>query len=558
MLYELIAHEAVSEVKRQFEILLDRITPFYQDRMRDLGPQERAVLETIALMRDRPKTPSAIAEQMRMKPAQVSSLLNRLSKAQYLRSIENPADKRSRFYAIREGFFDIWLAMNVSRGARQRLPFLVEFFAEFYPSIDDRNRKREEYRGRLASGEFDLPHASVSPTDLQEALGFLSDVGTPEEMAREKLRLAAMHVRDGDSLQAREYLHEASVLPLDGMGTWIVRRSDGEPDSDYLKEVEDLIACWDSHRDGDLEAFVDKVKALGEGLSFKSWSEAKIGFLREHLTLLPEAGDRVETRLRLGRHLMTLARWSEAEFELRTALDEAMKAANNDLCSRAMNDFSQLLQATNRLDEAEPMMRRALEIGEQSYGSEHPRVAIHLNNLGQLLKATNRLDDAEPLMRRALEIDEQSYGSDHPTVARDLNNLGQLLIATNRLDDAEPLMRHALEIDEQSYGSDHPDVAIDLNNLAGLLQATNRLDDAEPLMRRALEIDEQSYGAEHPAVARDLNNLGQLLQDTNRLDDAEPLMRRALTIFETSLGPDNPSTQTVSKNYQFLLEDMKD
>ncbi len=174
MLYELIAHEAVSEVKRQFEMLLDRITPFYQDRMRDLGPQERAVLETMALMRDEPKTPTAIAARMRVKSAQLSSLLNRLQKAHYLRAVDNPADKRSRFYTIREGFFDIWLAMNVSRGARRRLPFLVDFFAQFYPSIELRNRKREEYRRRLASGEFDAPEGTHRAEDLREGLDLLS------------------------------------------------------------------------------------------------------------------------------------------------------------------------------------------------------------------------------------------------------------------------------------------------------------------------------------------------------------------------------------------------
>jgi hypothetical protein len=57
----------------------------------------------------------------------------------------------------------------------------------------------------------------------------------------------------------------------------------------------------------------------------------------------------------------------------------------------------------------------------------HPDVAIDLNNLAQLLQATNRLAEAEPLMRRALEIDERSYGSEHPKVAIRLNNLAQLL-----------------------------------------------------------------------------------------------------------------------------------
>ncbi|MFN9644880.1 MAG: tetratricopeptide repeat protein, partial [Cyanobacteriota bacterium] len=43
---------------------------------------------------------------------------------------------------------------------------------------------------------------------------------------------------------------------------------------------------------------------------------------------------------------------------------------------------------------------------EERLGPEHPGTAAALNNLAMLLQATNRLEEAEPLMRRALAIDE--------------------------------------------------------------------------------------------------------------------------------------------------------
>ena len=49
------------------------------------------------------------------------------------------------------------------------------------------------------------------------------------------------------------------------------------------------------------------------------------------------------------------------------------------------------------------------------YGPDHPKVATALNNLALLLEATNRSGEAEPLMRRALTIDEDTYGPDLPT-----------------------------------------------------------------------------------------------------------------------------------------------
>jgi tetratricopeptide (TPR) repeat protein len=114
-----------------------------------------------------------------------------------------------------------------------------------------------------------------------------------------------------------------------------------------------------------------------------------------------------------------------------------------------------------------------VEIFENSYGNYHPNVATASNNLAVLLQATNRLAEAEPLMRSALAIDEASYASDHPKVATDLNNLASLLYTTNRLAEAEPLMRRNVEIliAFSQQGFLHPNLETGLSNYKSLLQA---------------------------------------------------------------------------------------
>jgi tetratricopeptide (TPR) repeat protein len=280
------------------------------------------------------------------------------------------------------------------------------------------------------------------------------------------------------------------------------------------------------------------------------------------LDAAPETGDTAEkTTLLLNQvalYLNARANYAGAEPLIRRALDidEQSYGPGHPRIAIYLNNLAQLLKDTNRLGEAEPLMCRALTIAEQSYGPRHPTVAIALASLATLLQATNRLGEAEPLMCRALAINVQNYGPEHPTVARDLNNLAQLLKDTNRLGEAEPLMHWVLDIAEQSYGPKHPTVAIALNSLATLLQATNRLGEAEPLMRRALDIDVQSYGPPgHPTVARHLNNLAQLLQATNRLGEAEPLMRRALYIDVQSYGPEHTSVARDLNNLAQLLKD---
>ena len=177
---------------------------------------------------------------------------------------------------------------------------------------------------------------------------------------------------------------------------------------------------------------------------------------------------------------------------------------NHPKIAYRLDDLAQFLQSTNRLEEAEPLLRRSLAISEAAprrpFGSrcrivdgvrisepfsdkDDPRIGIRLNNLAVLLQATNRLNEAEPLLRRALEKAEAvGFGYGEFKVALRLNNLGRLLQAMQRPAEAEPLLRRALQL-----GGVYCDEFADRNNLAQLLQDTGRRAEAEPLLRQALE-----------------------------------------------------------------------
>jgi len=99
--------------------------------------------------------------------------------------------------------------------------------------------------------------------------------------------------------------------------------------------------------------------------------------------------------------------------------------------ARLMNQLGILYHARAQHAQAEPLMRRALEIDEKAFGPEHPRVATDLNNLAALLQATNRLSEAEPLMRRAVVIFlnfQAATGHEHPHLRAVVNNYAALLM----------------------------------------------------------------------------------------------------------------------------------
>ena len=551
MLYELIAHESVTSVQEQFHVLLDRISPFYQSRLKDLPPGQRALLECLASMRGEEKTPAAIAARMRTSQQETSSLLKRLSDAHYLRSDRHPRDRRSRLYTIREGFFDIWLAMNLSRGARRRLPFLLEFFSLFYPDLAARNEKRRDLRAKLVE---------EGSADAQKTLDYLSELGDKGERATAKLDMARTFARLGEAKQMTSYVLEAAPLAGDGVSRSIARVVSSTPSApDYLAEIEDMIAAWETHRSGELEAFAHRLAEMGKGLTLRTFSETRLAFLRDTLESVDDVEARITLRLRIAAVLMDLARWEECEEQQRKALVEATVGTNSTLVARASNELAQLLQCTNRLEEAAPLIRLALEIDETVRGKQHPAVAKDLNILGTLLLETGRIEEAEQLLRRALEIDVAAFDGQHPTVARDLNNLATLLLDTNRIEEAEPLLRRALKIDVAAFGDDHPTVATVLGNLASLVQRTGRFEEAEPLMRRALDVDVAAFGEHHPTVALRLNNLATLLLDTNRRSEAEPLLRRSLEVFRAALqetGHEHPCFRSAKQNYLLLKHSM--
>lgn len=78
------------------------------------------------------------------------------------------------------------------------------------------------------------------------------------------------------------------------------------------------------------------------------------------------------------------------------------------------------------------------------------------------------------MIRRALAIDEQSYGTEHPTVVNRLSNLAHLLYATNRLSEADPLSWRIVTIYvafRESTGQEHSLMHTALANYFEMLQA---------------------------------------------------------------------------------------
>jgi tetratricopeptide (TPR) repeat protein/DNA-binding XRE family transcriptional regulator len=256
-------------------------------------------------------------------------------------------------------------------------------------------------------------------------------------------------------------------------------------------------------------------------------------------------------------YLSNRAHYVQAEplYQRAVQIGENALGSEHPLVAEALHGLAHLYREQGKYEEAEPLLQRALVIRERTLGGEHPLVPETLNELAILYRHQGKYKDAEPLYKRALHIREQQLGSEHLDTASSLNDLAVLYRHQGKYKDAEPLYKRALRIREQQLGSEHLDTANSLNNLAILYQHQGKYGDAESLYQRALAICEQQLGSEHPYTAISLNNLATFYRHQGNYVQAEPLYQRVLSIRERLLGTDHPDTATSLCDLAILYHD---
>jgi tetratricopeptide (TPR) repeat protein len=256
--------------------------------------------------------------------------------------------------------------------------------------------------------------------------------------------------------------------------------------------------------------------------------------------------------------------------------------------------------------------RWSLTVREQALGRDHPDVATACHILGAMYMERGRLDEAEPLLERALAIRSRSFGPTHSEVASTIDDLASLYRAQGRGPEAEGLIsglvsepqdalaapqvasiavpvssvasngRGAHEAvnervginavpdeaartasdpdlpalhtvaDPASAGSDPPELARVLGELAGLRDVEAPPATIRELYGRALAMMEARGATDRPELRTALRELGRLYYRQSAYAEAEPLLERALTLTERALGANAPEVAEIREDLAWL------
>ena len=147
-----------------------------------------------------------------------------------------------------------------------------------------------------------------------------------------------------------------------------------------------------------------------------------------------------------------------------------------------------------------------------------PRVdtmAYVLHNLSIIHKLLGEEETIEPLLKQALSILEECYGTDSPQTLMIYGSLAEFYHRQQRYIEEETLLKRMAEIDAAYWGEQNRTVAVQLIKLAKLYTVIDRFEDADACLQRARQIAEASHAREQ----RESGVLGLIQQSIDALEE---------------------------------------
>lgn len=233
-------------------------------------------------------------------------------------------------------------------------------------------------------------------------------------------------------------------------------------------------------------------------------------------------------------------------FEKAGVLYEAAQAWERYVhCHNAMGEQAEQMGA---YAEALTYLGRALEVGRQQLGDDHPEVARAYHGTGSVYRLQGRFDEALQALETALAIRLRTLGEDHPDVAESYHAIGIVYGIRSAYDRALDLFGKALAIRLRTLGEDHPQTAQSYLGLGNVHNLRGEYDEAIDAYEKALAIWTRAGREENLETAKSYNNLGVVYSKKGDQDGALRSYQKALAIWIPILGEDHPLLANVYNN----------
>ncbi len=439
VLFDFLDKESLDDLIGPFMHMVDDLTPYYQDRMRQLPPAQRKIIEFLCL-EGTPATVKDVSTHCLMSQQTAAKQIGELSTAGF---VSRHRSGRNTFCELSEPLMRICIEVKDSKTRHFRL--FVEFLRHWFTA--------RELQERHAAFQHDAPHADLDRVHVDEAvrcsladrkepfIDALHDEAERCEDAGDYRGLATIQerlVRDGGS--ARDY------------GTWVyalVRAGDG-PSAIAAGREAAVIHPADGRlrrqlargyfiegQFADALATIDQAIALGEQsadhclrsdilLCLERYEEA----IADAEAVLGAEPDHWHSIEQITQGLVGLGRVADAEARAR----DVVKLASSE--PRALLAAARFHASQRQLNRALELVDRALSIDEDHQEARELR--------GFLL-----FDMAD---YRNAAVDLRQFASRHPQSVPTHCRLADALLWSGQFKEAIQVADHLLDISpEHSY-----------------------------------------------------------------------------------------------------------
>lgn len=515
----------VERLGELIELLLTRfddLTPYYQEQLGRLSPQQRLIIAELADV-DRPINVVDLAERLGIGQRSLSKTLGELVQRGWVTPTQSKLaarlDRRRTYYELAEPLARISFQIKDARGEPLRLvvEFLKHWFdpADFEVSIE---AAASEYVALAVAGQAHDPVVAVTrrlqrlPVTRAPAVELLGEID--------------------DALAA---LGSADPEPLLGLPTPIRAALETQLEARSLTSVRWLVhrAAWDEFGRVPHPAMAAWLSRAERWISSEKGDDGAI----PHMAIIS--------------WLARSWRFGEAEESL-IALSESLGADHRATLS-SRNDLARAYRAAGRVTDAIRIFEETLATRVETLGAEHPDTLTSRNNLAQAYRHAGRLADAIRLLEETVSARERILGSDHRGTLTSRNNLATAYHAAGRPTDAITMLEETLAARERVLGLEDPDTLTSRNNLAYAYANGGRLTDAITMLEDTLSVRERVFGPEHSMTLTSRNNLAYAYAGSGRLADAMALFAETLAAQVRILGTEHPNTLISRNNLAFTF-----
>ena len=228
-----------------------------------------------------------------------------------------------------------------------------------------------------------------------------------------------------------------------------------------------------------------------------------------------------------------------------TVVERGVREARNlndpKVKAELYQNLGEIYQKLGKFEEADGLLRSALDQHRSLFGADSPEVAESLTGLGLLRSDQARLEEAEQQVQQGLAMARRHLPSNHPALAKATLAVGKVLAQRGFYDRAIDALNEAVRL-QSAPGVAPAELATSLSALADAHYSAGHYDICRSLYTRVLEMHRQIYDAGHPLIADDLGSLGAVQRDLGYYSEAEQLDRQALEIVQSYYGHDHPQT----------------